>query len=176
MPPLRDFLKPTRPPLGEFLKPVEQQPSFGASFGSPSFGMQTSTPAFLPGAPKPVQPQMERTVPVERPRTVTPDTIISAAKPSLADTFKIPQAIQRPIRTVMEHIKDGLFGNPKDRAAVREMERQGLRPSMVSLIQSEGFLPFLGRTETDKIEHLVRKLEERGTDPERASAIAFYAV
>lgn len=107
-----------------------------------------------------------------------PDTQITKGQPNVIQKIvsALPTHIQKPVEWVLNDIKEGVFGSEQSRESVRSMERAGFPADFGTTLKNEGILPFLGRSDTDKIEHISSELEKIGTDPARASTIAFYDV
>lgn len=106
------------------------------------------------------------------------DTTLSQGQESATHkiTKVLPQALQAPAETIIKDISEGLFGDQRQKEIVREYERQGVTPNLTTLFTSEGLLPFLGRSNTDKIESRAKAHEDAGVAPERAASLAFYEV
>lgn len=116
--------------------------------------------------------------PKQEPRPFLPSTQITAGKPSFIQTVvnKLPSAVAQPLEYVLTDLHDGLFGSAQSREVQRSMERQGIAVDIPTALSNQGLLPFLGRTNTDKVEHIASKLTESGVEPVRAASIAFYDV
>ena len=165
--------------------PIDYKGTLGELPIATPFGMKTSTPAFvLPKEPLTSQPLTSQ--PFTPPKIPIPtaeqlknrqETISAAPETPVSKLIRtLPEPLRGSLDFVINNIRDGLFGNPKDRAVVREYERAGKPSDLPTLLKTEGFLPFLGRTQTDQIEHRITKHENAGTDTARAAELAFYEV
>lgn len=112
--------------------------------------------------------------------TYIPNTTISPGEPTPlnAATRSLPEWLSSPVRKIVMDIQEGLFGDEKQRASVKQIEDQGgdipITDSSRGLV---GFIfPSLSKSDGEKIEDLSRTLEDKGTDPARAAQIAFYSV
>lgn len=114
-------------------------------------------------------------------RSFLPNTEVSAGRPTIAQKLvqKLPEPVRATIEPIIQDISEGLFGSPMAKETLRRMDESGDVSIAEDMANTGvvGFLaPFLSRTNTDKVEHISKKLEESGVPPERASAIAFYDV
>jgi len=158
-------------------------PSFDPSFVPVSTGFSpfspTKTSTTTAILPKPEELEEPFVPPPARlTNRVVPNTELRAGKSGLTQmiTNALPGILRRPFSNIVSDISDGLFGNPKDRAVVREFKKAKVDVPLTTLMETEGFMPFLGRSQTDQIEHLANQLEEKGVKPDRASSLAFYDV
>lgn len=115
--------------------------------------------------------------PTTTPARIVPATI-QAPKQGLLGKLAstVSRAIPAPIKEGVDTIKDALFGNPRDRAVLQDMEDRGQPVDFVTRLKVEGFLPFLGKSKTEEISENVVHLTNKGVDPARAEELAFYDV
>lgn len=115
--------------------------------------------------------------PTKTPARIVPATI-QAPKQGLLGKLasQVSRAIPAPIKEGVDLVKDALFGNPRDRAVLQDMEDKGQPIDFVTRLKVEGFLPFLGKSKTEQISENVVHLTDKGVDPARAEELAFYDV
>ena len=106
----------------------------------------------------------------ERNETFTP----GPKKPLDAITKLLPPALVRGFKTIEKDIREGLFGDEKDRITLLEMERQGKPAGILPTMSIEGFWSFSGRNQTEQIIRGAQALEKNGIEGERASSLATY--
>ena len=113
--------------------------------------------------------------PAPEPRRIVPATIQAPKQGFLGKlASQVSRAIPAPIKEGVDTFKDALFGNPRDRAVLQQMEDEGQPIDFVTRLKVEGFLPFLGKGKAEEISENVVHLTNKGVDPARAEELAFY--
>lgn len=109
--------------------------------------------------------------PTPMPRLTEKKETIRAA-PSKSIFGKAFDKLPSFVREGVETIKEGLFGDPVDKALRRQAEERGVKIPIVEKMIGEGLLPFLGRTKAEKVDITKNSLVKRGVEPERAEEVA----
>lgn len=143
-------------------------------------GTSPSAPAYVPIAQRKagLSPELQLASQAPTRPFFANTTISQGPKPSLLQNLisKLPAAVSKPLTEGIDAGKEALFGSPESRTALRYMDSTGQPASLTTSLKDEGFLSFLGRSNTDRIEHTTSELIKSGVDPDRAGSIAFYDV
>ena len=83
---------------------------------------------------------------------------------------------QKQTSAFLNPVRDALFGNPKDKAVLRDMQRRGIDPGFFSTWGTEGFMSLTGRGKEEQKERIYYDLIGKGIDPNRATEISYNAI